>query len=70
MSESRRVALSNALKGRKSPMKGKHHSKEVRKRIKETHIGRRHFTNGVKNIFCKPTDCPQGFYPGITMKKK
>ncbi len=30
----------------------------------------RHFTNGTKNIFCLPDNCPEGYYPGITPIKQ
>ena len=32
--------------------------------------GRKHFTNGIKNIFVRPENVPEGFYPGITSKGK
>ena len=32
--------------------------------------GRKHFTNGIKNIFVRPENVPEGFYPGITIKHK
>lgn len=51
-------------------MKGHLHSAAVRKRISQSATGRKHFTNGIKNIFVLPENAPEGFYPGITSKGK
>ena len=67
-SEEQKQAISNKLKGRKSPMLGKHHSRKTKQHLSKVRFGRKHFTNGIKNIFVRPENVPEGFYPGITRK--
>ena len=65
-----RKKMSIARKG-KTYRKGFKLSEEHKAKIGLAHrglnlknVGKRHFTNGLKNIFCRPEDCPEGFYPG------
>lgn len=34
------------------------------------HLGRKWFTDGVRNLMLNPGDCPEGFHPGLTKSKK
>ena len=43
------------------------HEKQIRSK---NFTGRRHFTNGIQNIFVFPDNVPEDFYPGITSKGK
>lgn len=61
-----RQRISNATKGNKNPMFGKHHSIEAKQKIgantSAANTGKKWFTNGIQSKFCK--ECPSGFVPG------
>lgn len=45
-------------------------TKKQKENISKNSLNRRHYTNGIKNIFVYPGTEPIGFYPGQTNKKK
>ena len=49
-------------KGGKSPMEGKTHSEETKRKMSESQKGMHWFTDGEKNV--KAFECPDGFHPG------
>lgn len=54
------------------PFFGRKHTNEAKRIMSEkrslNNLGRKWYTNGVKNVFKK--DCPEGFYPGRTYTRK
>jgi len=80
-SEEHRKHLSEACKGRKGPTisedgkrriseskLGVPRDEETKRKLSEKIKGRKFFTNGIVNV--QQFECPEGFWPGLTRKKK
>lgn len=61
-----RKALSEMMKGRPSPMRGRSHSDEARRKMSEERTGKRWFHDPItgKNVRRGPDECPPGYIAG------
>lgn len=54
------------LAGEKNPMYGRKWTPEMQAKRAETHRGKKWYTNGVDDVYCRPEDVPEGYYKGNT----
>lgn len=54
------------LSGKNNPMYGRKWTAEMQAKREETTKGKKWFTNGVDDIYCRPEDAPNGYYKGNT----
>ena len=52
--------------GEKNPMYGRKWTAEMQAKRAETHRGKKWYTNGTDDIFCRLEDVPEGYYKGNT----
>lgn len=50
--------------GEKNPMYGRKWTSEMQTKRAETAKGKKWFTNGVEDIYCRPDEVPEGYYKG------
>ena len=61
--------MSLKLSGVNNPMYGRKWTDESRQKAKKTREGKKWFTNGEYDIFCLPSEVPEGYYFGATHRK-
>lgn len=64
--EEERLKRKGLLAGEKNPMYGRKYTDEMRAKRRETVKGKKWFTNGINDIYCRPEDAPEGYYKGST----
>lgn len=67
--EEAKLKRKGLLAGERNPMYGRKYTDEMRAKRRETVKGKKWFTNGTDDIFCRPEDKPEGYYKGVTHYK-
>ena len=57
------------LAGAKNPMYGRKYTDDMREKRRQTVEGKKWYTNGTDDIYCRAEDVPEGYYKGTTHYK-
>jgi hypothetical protein len=63
------LKMRSKLTGSNNPMYGRKWTDDTREKVKKTREGKKWYTNGEQDIFCLPTEVPEGYYFGATHRK-
>ena len=64
--EEERAKHSTVMAGENNPMYGRRYTEEMRQKRRQTVKGKKWYTNGIDDIYCRAEDAPDGYYLGNT----